>query len=81
MSTVALDPTDASTGLRPTDIGGVAASQVSTMRFTMTSGQIVDVPILGDVYGLQDSQIPGGALASVAALSGDGEVLWQESFR
>jgi hypothetical protein len=81
MSTLALDPADTSRQLHLTDIGGIAASQVSTIEFTMADGQTIDAPVVGDVYGLQGSHLPSAAVESVAALSANGEILWEESFR
>lgn len=81
MSTEALNPTETPTRLRLIRIAGIAASQVAAMKFTMTDGRVIDVPVTGDVYGLPDDQIPPGTLTSITATTRSGEVIWAQSFQ
>jgi hypothetical protein len=80
MSTVALDPTKAYTGVRLVGVAGIAASEVAKMRFTLTNGTVVVAPVVGDVYALPRDRIPPGTWASITGISRSGKIIWAETF-
>jgi hypothetical protein len=79
MSTVALDPTKPDANLRLIAVSGIAASEVKTIRLTSTDGTVTGISVAGDVYALPSDQLPAG-VASIAAISRSGRVIWSESF-
>jgi hypothetical protein len=81
MSTYRMDPAvGANHRLHLVRLQGVAAREVARMVVTTSDGTVISTAVAGDVYSLVAPTSLRSPVASVAALSDSGTVLWRRTF-
>ena len=73
---VALDPATGNVQSWQVAVYGVAASAVSSVVVTTSTGSTVHVPVVGDVYALSPGDVPAGQLCSISAVNHAGRTIW-----